>query len=273
MKKLLLLPFCLLLFFCTKPKEENPQPAIPAKIEVKTSFKPTTAVIYNELNTTFEIESNVTLSKVEFYFNNKSIGSIISKPYKIDFTPQGFLTGEYDLTAVGTFENKEFTQTQKVKLELKKGDKFKGGRVFHLSDDKLHGLVAAENDHTDGKTTRFNWGPFRLVGANNLNDGKPNTDLIIKSIRDNEFFTHWRLLENYELNQNKGWYVPAYNELNLLRENRQYVSNFPTQSDEAIYWSSTEINADNVYAKHLMALMGEQIKKTFTYKIRLVNKF
>jgi len=125
------------------------------------------------------------------------------------------------------------------------GEEFGGGVVFYVDRTGEHGLIVS----TTNVSTAARFGTNTTTGANNRHNGQFNTNLL-----DNSALAD----AAYKVNEYNGggytdWYIPAIDELALLFYARYNVSkalesisgsddlNFP------VYWSSTEVDADEAY--------------------------
>ncbi len=109
-----------------------------------------------------------------------------------------------------------------------------GGIVFHIydgEDGKQHGLIVSKTESAEKWQSLSN-----LTGANRTWDGAFNTNQMVNSpakdwVRSNFSFA---------------WYVPSWDELNILWHNRFHVNKaldaggHVLLASEGTYWSSTE---------------------------------
>ncbi|MBC2844508.1 hypothetical protein [Winogradskyella flava] len=130
-------------------------------------------------------------------------------------------------------------ESEPISLEI--GQFHEGGMIFYLDDSGQHGLVAAQND----QATHVPWscqGTFYNVTAAEIGFGSQNTlDIITNLEFDNscspEIYAakvcQDLILENYS-----DWFLPSFEELNLMQENRLSIGNF----ENWFYWSSSELD-------------------------------
>jgi len=154
--------------------------------------------------------------------------------------------------------------------DLKVGDRYQGGIVVFLEEGGQHGLIAAENDLYDAGYT-FVWGSeLEFLGATSEDDGRGNTELMKESATSNSAAY---LFIDLNLNGYDDWFIPAKNQLQIIKENAHLIGNFPGDSDDAKYWSSTELSTDRAYGLNMIALMGTNIPKNYGYRIRPMREF
>jgi len=155
-------------------------------------------------------------------------------------------------------------------LELHIGDEYQGGIIVYLDEEGLHGLIAAEDDlYQSGYT--FSWGSeIKLIGASSESDGKANTEVMKQYAYE---YSAAYLFKDFNLNGYNDWFIPAKNQLLILQSNTHLVGGFPGDSDEAKYWSSTELSIDKAYGLNMIALMGTTVSKNRGYRVRPMREF
>ena len=232
------------------------------------------AIIYNnvEINLTASVTQSV--EKVEFYFDGVFIGSVISEPFTYKWTPENVDAGVHKIICIAIPKDGENAQSEiDIIVELKLGDNFKGGKIFFIDETGQHGLIAALNDITINSRNSFFWGSHDSIGAANIDNGKENT-IKMADASSSSNYAGYIFKSEYELHGYIDWYIPAQEELKLLKENQDYVGEFPTQSNDAGYWSSTELSNDKAFALNFVALMGSNVTKgLFGYRIRPIREF
>jgi hypothetical protein len=270
MKKITIFIFLLIAFIsCNEESKDN-------LIETNCSFiYPTNnSVLNNNTEINLSVSTSENVKKVEFYLDGQLIGSAISTPFTFKWTPENIDGGNHDLICIAIpQEGKEIQCEIDVIFELRLGDKFKGGKIFFLDETGQHGLIAAESDLSfDGDNTFF-YGPQELIGANNTDYGKDNTKKM-SDASENPYYAGYAFKNNYEFNGYSDWYIPAKEELKLLKENKGYVGGFSNESNSASYWSSTELTSDKAYALNFVALMGTEVSKgLYSYRVRPIREF
>lgn len=145
-----------------------------------------------------------------------------------------------------------------------------GGIVFYIyigSDGNQHGLIVNKNEST------AQWqSSVTTTNATRSWDGVYNTGLMTSSPA-----------ANYVNGLTDGgftdWYLPSIDELSILWHNRFHANNalnaggFTLLSNNAIYWSSTELNASNAFNFGFDLGFTNVTNKTFTYSVRAVRAF
>jgi len=156
-------------------------------------------------------------------------------------------------------------------VELHLGDYYKGGIIFYLDETEQHGLIAAETDLVYSFQDKFDWGSTtQLIGADSEDDGRNNTEIMMQYSSGTSAGAPFK---NLVIKGYSDWYIPAKNQLILLKTNANYLQGWHTNSDEAKYWSSTELSLDKAYALNMVALMGTTVTKHYAYRIRPIREF
>ena len=107
-----------------------------------------------------------------------------------------------------------------------------------------------------------------LVNANRSDDGVYNTNLMTGSPA-----------KTYITTLGTGWYLPSIDELALLFYNRFTIQKAlragsnTLLSTNTIYWSSTELDADNVFSFAFNNGSTGRYSATDTWKVRGVRSF
>ena len=155
---------------------------------------------------------------------------------------------------------------------LKIGDYFGGGIIFHIDESGNHGLIAALDDQADEMTM---WGNNGSIGALSLSDGKRNTDKII------EYFTdRGRKAEktaayscySSDREEYRDWYLPSINELQKIYDKQNIIPNLKFGD----YCSSTEYGKKDAWHIHFNNKKKQQFyynKVDKNYYIRCIRRF
>jgi hypothetical protein len=123
------------------------------------------------------------------------------------------------------------------------GDPVPGGVCAEAGAGAL--VVAAENSPTSMEWDGRRWSKEEgftssgsMVGATHLTDGRPNQALLLvrKSVAA-------RYCDGLRLGGYKDWYLPARDELLLLRKHQKKIGGFLATP----YWSSSEFNATSAW--------------------------
>ncbi|HSB92555.1 MAG TPA: hypothetical protein VLC28_05530 [Flavitalea sp.] len=126
-------------------------------------------------------------------------------------------------------------------MNLKVGDMYQGGFIFLLNPDKMHGLIAAEQDQSNSASW---WnGSFLNIGATDTTNGFANTTLIINAQGAGTYAA--KICRDYRGGQYNDWFLPSKNELNLLYVQKLAVGGFKS----GIYWSSSEYETGSAWVE------------------------
>lgn len=142
-----------------------------------------------------------------------------------------------------------------------------GGIVFWISSDGRHGLEAAASDQSAG--IRWSFGVNFVTNAvrNGFNAGQYNTERIINIHGAGDYAA--QLCANYKYGGYGDWYLPSWDELNLLYLKKQIVGGFK----EDTYWSSTERYGDQVWAVDFSNGYSVASTKDSTRRVRPIRAF
>ena len=230
------------------------------------------AVIHNNDPLSITLKEEGTVQKADFYLDGNLIGSDITSPFSLIWTPEDVSAGEYELTVIGYSNSIEIVRSSiDVAMELRIGDSFQGGKIFSL-DEYGHGLIAQETDLAVNNSYLFTYGGYgQDLGAKDLDNGFANTEAICAKIADLQNAAV--ACRDLVVNGYDDWYLPSETEIKLLKSNQNYVGGFSTNSDIARYWSSTELDLNTARAANFVALMGTNIDKRVNYRVRAIRKF
>jgi hypothetical protein len=273
MKRMLLVLAVLPLLFVRCEKEDDTETK--ENILVTVSAKEST--IYNGVETSFSASVNGEIKEAVFYFDGQNIGSSISHPYNIQYTPTDIEPGNHKITCiVKSKTGNDFTGEVSVFLKLRLGDEYQGGKIFFLETSGEHGLISStvdlSYDGDFGTEVRFSWGSETLLGTTKDN-GKQNTALMAANAVSSGY-AGFHFKNGYNYNSFSDWYIPSIDELELLKENKSYVGGFSNATDwQAMYWSSSESNSTMAFILNFNALMGNTNDKIKVFKIRPIRKF
>ena len=164
-----------------------------------------------------------------------------------------------------------------VPLDSLYGKMYEGGLIFYLNTDDGTGMVAATEDQGNGVA----WGcqGTDIMGLNNvqgapaipeteegarIGDGKRNTDAIL-----DECITGSAAKLCRDLGED--WFLPSRGELNLMSANLSNSGHDGPGPFE--YWSSTEIDLDNVWI-HFISTEGQgDFRKSNNARVRAAKVF
>lgn len=168
-------------------------------------------------------------------------------------------------------------RSEEVAKALRLGDEYQGGKIFYLDESGTSGLIASTEDlsYDEGFGIQYGfiWGSDGIIGTND-NNGYENTKKMA-NIANSEGHAAYAFKNGYSYNGYNDWYIPSYNELELLKENKSYVGNFQnsTVSWSNYYWSSSESDANNALCLNFFALSGNYAEKYLMRKVRPIRKF
>jgi len=257
---------------CSKTNTEGNNSRTDENLSIELSAKD--VVLYNGVETEFYSSANGNITQVSYFFDGLGIGTMIQGPFKIKFTPEDIDPGIHKLKCIVRSEiGNEFSAEITLEIKLRLGDKFKGGKIFYLTEGGDHGLIAAVEDLGPNSDMGFFWGQYGLLGTNNDN-GSDNTIKMI-SVASNEDFAGYFFKSGYNYNGFNDWYIPSMNELKILKSNKDIVGGFNNTTDwRSNYWSSSEIDETMAQSLHFNVLMGGNLDKgSYKLKVRAIRKF
>jgi hypothetical protein len=120
------------------------------------------------------------------------------------------------------------------------GESFGGGKVFYVTTDGLHGLIAETQDQSSS---------CKWYNAQDIISNKDNHSA------EGALFTDWRLPTKYELN--------------LMYNARSTIGNFADFN----YWSSTESDSSLAWYQYFFNAMQYSANKAATAYVRAVRAF
>ncbi len=232
--------FCLSALFLIVSASLSAQVKVPANVRPQHSgAEKVNPDLMPALKIEFENKSLVPGKGVVFYRNKQQ--------YSIGLKDQINIVAEDGIEITGTYPN--------LKIGLKKhqiGEKYKDGTIFYVDETGQHGLIfCGVNSNTTWSTFQWEYpnGDIDNNEFRNLNTystgigmGKYNTmsmmladDLNLNVVDPGEPYS----IPYYVKYNNNDWYVPSFDELKLLCENREMLG-IRLDSDDRIVWSSTE---------------------------------
>lgn len=146
------------------------------------------------------------------------------------------------------------------------GDEYQGGVVFHLGGSG-GGLLAAPRDQSEARR----WSPDATVtGATeqSIGSGAANSATITGSVGSDSAAG---LCEELTLNGYDDWFLPSEQELLMIHQNLKLLG-YGALDDE-LYWSSTEIDADNAEAVDMEDGSLRTEDKAQEFRVRAVRAF
>jgi hypothetical protein len=213
---------------------------------------------------------------------------ITSGPYmiKLEIDPHGGTNYTINITrpfvnlAKGTTAPFKFSVGSRVIAKRYVGELYGGGIIFHLSKDSLgndHGLIASLQDIS----TSAKWGlsGIDFYGFKNASDGKDNFKAMLHN--GAEPGTAARLVEKYQHDGYKDWYLPALKELLLLYQVKDVIDKaLDTDKNEKTkglerkhYWSSTGYSASTSWFFSFYNGGATNYGKNYVFNVRAIRAF
>lgn len=276
MRKVLLICTAISLFIssCTD-KDDNSDND---KIEVSVSSSQ--QLVYNGNTVTFSAQViGDDTKEATFFFDGKNIGSLIQKPYSLNYFLKDIEPGSHKITCVvRSMKDKTFSGGISISSKLRLGDEYQGGKIYKLNSDGQSGLICSLKDLENTYASIVNrervaWAKSNKLLGTSLDNGKENTLLMaLNSTNTDEAGYYFR--NGYSYDGYNDWYIPSFEELKLLKANKDYVGNFSTLTDwNGIYWSSSELGETRAYMLNFNVLMLENREKYSLFKIRPIRQF
>ncbi|MDR1054321.1 MAG: hypothetical protein LBL90_00445 [Prevotellaceae bacterium] len=226
----------------------------------------------------YDIQANIEpntseVNNIELFLDGKSVEKKFSQPFSFKLTLEDLLTGEHKLIMSATMKDGSVVSSAEKKFIflVNLGDEYQNGVVIAVTDNGLHGTIAAKSDLTGGVLGKHKYGAYNGdYQAYSMNDGLENTNKFT-----GKFDSNYAAIAclNLELNGYDDWYLPAYNEM-LLFENFLEKLNIPERSGR-IYWSSTgdSSNEQRAYAVPFGVSFGTPCDMQGSYLVRPCRKF
>ena len=119
------------------------------------------------------------------------------------------------------------------------------------------------------QSTSIRWSNETVTnsGAHSASDGAANQAWIVAN-RTLSQYPAFQLCENLNRHSHSDWYLPARNELNVLRTNRSAIGSFTT----SWYWSSTEDGSTNAWLQRFSDGNQGYSNKAVNFDVRCVRR-
>ncbi|MEE4178620.1 MAG: hypothetical protein V2I46_14035, partial [Bacteroides sp.] len=171
----------------------------------------------------------------------------------------------YVSNSVGTTYGEEKVFTTATPSTPYIGQNYAGGIIFYLDETGEHGLVCAPSDQGS-----FVWGcaGTNIPGTSTaFGTGAANTAAIVVNCSQDNIAA--RVCDNLSLNGYSDWYLPSYEELNLIFLN--LYSNGLGGDFNSYYWSSSQFDSSNAYYRRPSE--GYRQWKGYNFRVRAVRAF
>lgn len=172
----------------------------------------------------------------------------------------------YATNSIGTSYGNELSFTTAYKI----GEPFGGGRIFYIDASRLHGLICAETDLSNGIKWDNTTGVWVFCNAFSNTVGWDNTNKIVATLGSSGNAA--AICKAYRGGGYSDWYLPANNELyQLYLQNQLTNTNFIAYD----YWSSTEVSSSITQARTINMYNGVTSTdfKTNTHPVRPIRAF
>jgi hypothetical protein len=146
------------------------------------------------------------------------------------------------------------------------GMAYGGGVIFYLDNTGVHGLIAANYDHT----AWAQWGCYlnSIPGTSSeIGTGQTNTALIVAECGEPNRAA--RICDDLVLNGFDDWFLPSKDELNQLYLQKNVVGGFISN----FYWSSTEHATGTAWGQAFLNGYQHSYEKDITGSVRAVRAF
>lgn len=193
----------------------------------------------------------------KYYYARFVINRLTHPPYKEMLTNKRFYMKYLLLFLIFLISCSDNETTLKVQ-EIKIGDTFQGGVVFHKEIDFI--LIMADADIGE-----YEWGctdaPILLFNS----DGDNNTDIIIEYC-DGENAAYMATLSTY--NKQYDWYLPSREEFELMLYSGLFISETPTE----YYWTSSKFSYFEAICIRPIDINIKKEQVQISLKVRTIRK-
>jgi hypothetical protein len=158
-------------------------------------------------------------------------------------------------------------------LPLYIGQYYQGGIIFYLDSAKVHGLISSQFDLNN----RYNavvWSCLGILTGTNsaIGTGQANTTAIVNANNCTGLGFAARNCDLLVYGGYSDWYLPSLEELFQLYYRKSILTGFSTFSGD-VYWSSTEVNATQVYGLNFSTGYYFNTAKTVHALVRPIRSF
>jgi hypothetical protein len=155
------------------------------------------------------------------------------------------------------------------------GEKYGGGIVFYVYDNRQHGLIAASEDQYNGIVWFNGVRKYTNTTGDGVNSGMMNTELIIAlQTADNPMGNFAaKVCADYSVTTAEvmygDWYLPSKQELFLMYIHKDAIGNFR----DDYYWSSTEFSSITAWSINFSNGTQFNLNKSLPYSVRAIRAF
>ncbi|MFD2551061.1 hypothetical protein ACFSQP_04455 [Bizionia sediminis] len=166
-----------------------------------------------------------------------------------------FLSIDSGASVIGSSDLRANGRAVRCIKNLAVGDTYQGGKIAYIFvpgdtgyvAGETHGLIVATENQSNGDGKAWNNGTNVSIGTGSAKGtGAANTTAIIAAQSATTTDYAAGLARAYTGGGYTDWYLPSKEELNTL-----YVNKTAIGIPDTVYYSSTEVNADKVYAQRM----------------------
>ena len=127
------------------------------------------------------------------------------------------------------------------------GKSYGGGIIFYIDDTKLHGLICAPTDQSEGVPWSNGSDIITYATGEGMGTGVTNTEIIIDAQGEGNYAA--KICADLELNGYDDWFLPSKSECFKMYLNLALMKDIGNFAD-TLYWSSTEASIGNAYSQY-----------------------
>jgi hypothetical protein len=155
------------------------------------------------------------------------------------------------------------------------GEKFGGGIVFYVYDNRQHGLIAASTDQYNGIVWFNGIKKYTNTTGDGLKSGEMNTSIIIATQTNDNPMGNFaaKVCADYSVTVDGvmygDWYLPSKHELFLMYIHKEAIGSFKND----YYWSSTEFSSISAWSQNFFNGSQFNLNKSLPYSVRAIRAF
>lgn len=228
-------------------------------------------IVYNnkEFSYTVTFTDNPNVVSVDFYIDGRLDKTLFGKPFTYKSILRDIAVGKHSINVVAKLQEGVFlTAEKRFDFQVVLGDEYQGGVVIKLSEDKMHGTIAAKTDLEGGIEGKYKYGCYgRNYGSYSKIDGVENTKKF-EGKTDSNFAAIACL--NYQGGGYDDWYLPALEEFDDLKKLEDTLIQSRLNN---LYWTST-LREDEAHAEIVgFGRVAYTIKDLDIQKLHYVRPF